>query len=362
MRVMPLAFRTQAMVCLLALVVAAVGCTSSPPAAPPKAQEAKPAAAPQAATPTYKWRFASLVSAEAAIGKGFLKFAELAGKKSGGRINIETFLSGTLASEQAAIQGVLNGTIEMGTASTQNMGGFTKAYYPFDLPYLVTSIDDFMSLTRADVGKELGAQLKKDAGLKALMYGDAGGSPRIVYNTKKRVQVPTDLKGLKIRTTNTPVELGVFKAWGANAVPMPFGELYVALQQGTVDGNHSAYFWMMQGRHEEIVKYASETNDTLGALVVVMSLKLWNQLPADLQQALVAAAREAEDYTAPLTKEEAKGAKQMAISKGVVEGYTLTADEMKLWQDAGKATWDQFFQDGSISKDMVRRIQEAVKK
>ncbi|MBY0533158.1 MAG: TRAP transporter substrate-binding protein, partial [Xanthobacteraceae bacterium] len=138
-----------------------------------------------------------------AIGKGMVKFAELVAAKTGGKVKVETYLAGSLYSERTALEAMVNGSIDFAGASNANWAAFTNALLFMDLPYVFNDEASFRKALDGKVGQVIGDRFEK-AGFKLLMQLDNGGF-RDIVNNRRPIRVPNDLKGLKFRTTASPV-------------------------------------------------------------------------------------------------------------------------------------------------------------
>lgn len=304
-----------------------------------------------------KLSFAFSATPENALAIGYDKFAELVKEKSKGRLIIENHGSGSLAADVKAVEGVKLGTIDIASNASNNMSPFTKAFLFGDLPFIFKSVDSSRKVWDGPIGDRLKAQVEKDMNMKVLMFMNTGGF-RQIGTTKKQVRTPADLVGLKLRATNSPVEIALLKGWGANPTPIAWPEVYTALQQGVVDGEHLHYLWMVDAKHHEVLKYITEINSMLNIHVVVMSLDKFNKLPKDLQDVLIQASKEAEVFEAQVDKQKQEEAKQAVIKAGV-KIYVPTPDEMKLWKDPAIKVWDQV--KDQVPPSMVQEVLDAQK-
>ena len=164
--------------------------------------------------------------------QGVFKFAELLEEKSGGRLHMDVFHSAQLASDRDCIEGMQMNTIQSGIMVGSALAGFTDELLVFDLPFLFESSEQGQLLCDSEVGKEMLASLD-DIGIKGLGFMEYG--MRNITNSKRPINAPEDLKGIKIRTMENQIHMGAFSAMGADPTPMAFGELFTALQQGTID-------------------------------------------------------------------------------------------------------------------------------
>ncbi len=289
-----------------------------------------------------------------AIGKGMLRFAELVGTKSGGSVKVETHLSGSLYNERTALEAVVNGSIDFGGASNANWGAFTNTLLFMDLPYVFNDEASFRRVMQGAVGNEIKARFEKD-GFKLLMVMDNAGF-RDVVNTKRPVKVPADIKGLKMRTTASPVEIAMMRNWGAVTTAIDWGEVYNALGQGVVDGEFVQPVWLAHAKHYEVLKHATEVKAVIGINTLAMRKDRFDKLPAPAQKAILDAAAEANAYSNKIDAEMIEEGRAIAKKLGV-QTYTPTAAEMKLWQSTGRAIWKEF--DAKIDKSLLKLVLDA---
>lgn len=311
-------------------------------------------AAPALAQTTFK--MAHGATPAQAIGKGLLRFAEAVEKHSGGKAKIESHLSGSLYNERTAVEAVINGSIDMGGCSNANWGAFTDALLFMDLPYVFNDYASFQKVMRGGVGDEIRKRFEK-AGFKLLMAMDNGGF-RDVVNNKKPVRVPNDLKGLKMRTTASPVEIAMMRNWGATPTAIDWGEVYNALSAGVVDGEFVQPVWLAHAKHYEVLKYSTEVKAVMGINTLAMRKDKFDAQPVAIQKALLAAAKDGEEYTSKVDAEMLAEGKAVATKLGV-QNYVPTAAEMKQWRSTGRAIWSQF--DAKMDKALLKMVLEAQK-
>ncbi len=181
-------------------------------------------------------RFGHLNNPDHPVSFGVKKFGELLAAKSGGKLKVKEFPASQLGNEmqqQSALQG---GVQEMSAPASTSLAGIVKEFGLIDLPFSVGSFEQADALLDGPLGKALIARLP-EKGLVALGFWDLGF--RNVTNSKRPIARPEDFEGLKIRVIPNPVFLDTFKAFKANPVPMPFAELYGALESKAVDGQEN---------------------------------------------------------------------------------------------------------------------------
>ena len=185
------------------------------------------------------------------------------------------------------------GTLDMSSSSTPNLASFSKDYMAIDLPY-VTSSKYQQNLYKALDEGELGKALDKVAekcGLKTIMFSEYGY--RNFVSATKPLDSVKSLMNLKVRTTDSPVEVAVATELGMNPAPVAWGETYTALQQGTVDAEGNTFSLLNDAKHTEVLKYAMNSEHNYSMHILLMNLDKWNSLSAEQQKIIMDAAHEA---------------------------------------------------------------------
>jgi len=254
-------------------------------------------AAPAAAQT--KFRFAHTIGLGDAQTLATEEFAKKVAQKTNNAIQIELFPAGQLGNDPKVIEGVKLGTIDMGMTGNPFFTSFSPELNVFDLPYLFRDFDHVYKVLDGPIGAEMRRHLEKH-GFKALGGLEIGF--RNVTNNKRPVKVPDDLKGLKIRTTPNPAHLQAFRLMGANPVPMPFTEVYLALKTGTVDGQENPIAHIYASKFHEVQKYMSLTYHAYTSNVVVMNLRKYQELKPEHQKALQEALQEATAWERALNR------------------------------------------------------------
>jgi TRAP-type transport system periplasmic protein len=221
---------------------------------------------------------------------GAKKFAELLDKKTSGKLKARVFPGGQLGQETEVIQNVQSGTIEFTLVGHDPLAQFAPITTILSQPYLFRDHEHAFRLLSGRLGKEIEGALR-ERGLRALAWGDNGA--RVYTNNTRAINAPADLAGLKIRSPQSPVNLAVTKALGGIPIAMPYGEVYTALQQKTIDGQENAVINIYPARLYEVQKYMTMTNHLLSFTVLLMNEQLYGRLPEEQKQAVTAAAAEA---------------------------------------------------------------------
>lgn len=277
-------------------------------------------------------KFGHLNNPDHPVSMGVKRFAELVSAKSGGRLKVQEFPSSTLGNEmqqQSALQG---GVQEMTAPATTSLAGIVKEFGLVDFPFAVANYAQADALLDGPFGQALLAKLP-EKGLVALGYWDLGF--RNVTNSKRPIAKPEDLEGLKLRVIPNPVFLDTFKAFKANPVPMPFAELYGALESKAVDGQENPFAVILSNKFYEVQKYVSATNHVYAANIILVSKRFWDKLSAAEQKIMVDAANETRAYQRQVSRAAAQKAVGELQAKGM-QFNELSAAEQKRMVDVAK--------------------------
>jgi tripartite ATP-independent transporter DctP family solute receptor len=251
---------------------------------------------------------------ESAHGLGAKRFADVVNQKSSGKLKVRVYASGTLGGEVVVASAMQGGTIEMSMMGPGLLTGMDKDFGIFDTPFLFDNFKEADAILDGSVGKKLLEKLPAK-GLIGLSYWDHGF--RLLTNSRRPVAKMEDIQGLKIRVQQIPVFIDTFTTFGANAVPLPFPELYTALETKTVDGQENPFVSIEVTKFYEVQKYASNTRHAYSPLLVLASKKFWDQLSDDERTLLLEAAKQTQPYERETSRSlDAKAAEELK-SKGM---------------------------------------------
>jgi tripartite ATP-independent transporter DctP family solute receptor len=216
-------------------------------------------------------------------------FAREVEKRTGGRYKIQPFYSGSLGAEREATEAVQLGTQELTFTSTGPVPNFVPEVKILDVPFLFRDYAHARAVLDGPIGQEL--LQKFDArGIKALAWGENGF--RHMTNSKRPVNGPEDLKGLKMRTMENPVHVQAYKGFGIIPTPMAFSEVFTALQQGTVDGQENPLSVITSAKFDQVQKYLTLTGHVYSPCVFLMNKESFDKLSAADKTAFLEAAKE----------------------------------------------------------------------
>lgn len=266
------------------------------------------------------------------------KFAELVKEKTKGEVEIEVHF-GSLGAEAALAEAVMSGSVDFGNMAGSNATRFSNAYLIFDLPFLFKNYDDMLNALDGPIGRSAIAQFEKDTGLKVLMPISLG-SGRDIQTRNKQLKVPADIKGLKIRAVATPVDVGTFKAWGANPTPLAdFGQLYTALQQGVLDGEGISIGAVLAAKHYEVIKYILRIDYQMLFTQLFTNQKKFASLKPEHQKAILEAAAETKTWQYAYAKTDLRDKAIRELSGKGVTVYTPTEAEYAQWASIRDQVW-----------------------
>ncbi|HRT30232.1 MAG TPA: TRAP transporter substrate-binding protein, partial [Kiritimatiellia bacterium] len=216
-----------------------------------------------------------------------------------GKATIDLYSGGVLGGETDCLEQVQKGELAMTKVSTAALEAFIPEMKVFSIPFTFRDENHFWTTLNGDIGKKL---LAKGAAqnFQGLCYYDSGD--RNFYSTKKPIRTIDDVKGMKIRVMNSRTAMDMINAMGGSPCPITWGELYTALAQGTVDAAENNPPSFDTSRHFEVCKYFTFTAHQRIPDMVIMSTKVWDTLPQDVQAALQKAADESEIFQRKLWK------------------------------------------------------------
>lgn len=236
---------------------------------------------------------------------GAKQFADLVKERTNGRYQIEIAPAGALGSEREMVEGVQLGTVDMVLTSLGTVGSFVPETLVLDLPFLFNDAAHAREVIDGPVGKSLMEAVGK-RGFQPLAWAE-NGIPGFV-TSKRPIKTADDVKGLKMRTQANEVHTATFEALGAQAVPLGFGEIYTAMQTGTIDGTYMVVPIVVSSNYWQVQKYMTRAPLYYQAAMFLTSPTVWESIsPAD-REIFVQAAKEAGQTTrTAVEKAEAEG-------------------------------------------------------
>jgi tripartite ATP-independent transporter DctP family solute receptor len=280
--------------------------------------------------------------------QGLAAMGKIIEQKTGGRITVKIFPSAQLGSETQTIENTQMGTLDINRVSCAPLSEFSKKIGVLSMPYIFRDYAHFRKALDGPIGGEVGKDLEPK-GLKVLAYYDSGA--RSFYNTKRPINTPDDLKGLKIRTQKSQIMLDLVNTLGANATPMSFEEVYTSLQTGVIDGAENNAPSYLSTNHYEVAKFYSLNEHARVPDVVLISMKTWNRLsPAD-RKIVADAAKESEKVQSELWAKYEKD----ALEKVKVAKCKINVPDQAPFREKVKPLYEKYKPQFG---DLIERIQE----
>jgi tripartite ATP-independent transporter DctP family solute receptor len=203
-------------------------------------------------------------------------------------LKVSLFPEGVLGDQKALMEATKVGSIDIAVVASQVSQQLVPEHGIFGLPFVWIKYDDWLKFLQGPIVAELGKKMEAH-GLKVLTFADGGALA--VLNSKRAVKTPDDMKGLKLRVMQDPMQVDMIKAMGAIPVPMGTPEVYTAIQQGQIDGNATGPQLLWALKNHEVAKHLSFTNHGRASGVVIMNLKKWNSLTPEQKSAVEAGAK-----------------------------------------------------------------------
>jgi TRAP-type transport system periplasmic protein len=273
-------------------------------------------------------------------------FAKEVEARTKGRIKVQPFYSGSLGGERESIEAVQLGTQELTFTSTGPVPNFVPEARILDIPFLFRDKAHARAVLDGAIGQEMLAKFEAK-GFKALAWGENG--VRHMTNSKRAVNAPEDLKGLKMRTMENPVHIAAYKGFGIVTTPMAFPEVFTALQQGTVDGQENPLSVIMAAKFEQVQKHLSLTGHVYSPAIFLMNKAAFDKLSAEDKTNFIEAAKVAvkanrgrvdEDDSKGVTELRAKGMQVIEVDKSKFVN-ALAPVNVEFEKQFGKANLDR---------------------
>jgi tripartite ATP-independent transporter DctP family solute receptor len=301
-------------------------------------------------------RFGYGLNEQSNQGRAVKVFQQEVEKLSGGKMKVRAFGAASLGPDVQMQQALIGGAQEMMVGSTATLVGITKEMALWDTPFLFNNTKEADAVLDGPVGEKVKAKLA-EKGLVGLVYWENGF--RNLTNSKRSVTKLEDLNGVKLRVMQNAVFLDSFKALGANVVPLPFPELFPALETGAVDGQENPFNTILSSKFYEVQKYLSVTNHVYSPWIVLVSKKWWDGLSKDEQKVLMDAAKKSRDFERQDTRAEADKALADLKGKGMQINQLSPAEANRMREklaavNAGIAA--------NVGEDLWKETQAAVAK
>ena len=286
------------------------------------------------------------------VSVGMDHFAKVVAEKTQNRIKPKVYHSAQLGNQDAAIQQMQLGALDFAVFNFIPLNNIIPETLAATLPFVFRSVTHLHGVMDGPIGDDIGkAMLGKN--MVAVAYYDSGS--RSFYNSKKPVRTPDDLKGMKIRVQSSDLHVELMRAFGANATPIPFGEVFTSLQSGVVDGAENNWPSYENTRHYEVAKHYTLNEHTMAPEVFAVSKITWDRMSAADQAVIKDAARESATLQRKLWAQREIDARKKVEAGGA---QVIEIADKAPWIAAAKPVIDKFGADPKV-KALVERIMAA---
>jgi len=270
---------------------------------------------------------------------GALAFAKYVNEKTKGEIEVQVFPLGQLGGERSMTEQVQAGTLHMTAVTAGVLANFVPEMGIIELPFIYPSRETAYKMLD---DKDIRDRFYKYCDPKGFIFiGYTENEFRDITNSKRAIRKPEDLKGLKIRVIESPLFIDTFKTLGANPTPLPFPEIYNALQQKVIDAQDNPIYTSILMKFTEVNKFATLTNHILTECPVVVNKKFWNSLTPEQQKIF----KEASDVQIKVNRDNNAKNRVEAVGKAKAQGVDvviLTAAERAAFKAAVKPVHDKY--------------------
>lgn len=276
---------------------------------------------------------------------------KLVAERSKGKMGVKVYASGALGTEKDTIEQLRIGALDMTRINVAPLNSVVPETIVAALPFLFRDTAHMRKVLDGPIGEEI-LKAMESQGLVGLAFYDSGS--RSFYTVKKPIKSLSDMKGMKVRVQQSDLFVAMIQALGANATPMPYGEVYTALKTGIVDAAENNWPSYESSRHFEAAKYYNLSEHSLVPEMLVFSKKVWDTLPKEDQALLRAAARESVPHMRKLWDEREVKSRQVVEKAGI---QVVTLANKKEFVDAMAPVYAKFAADPKLAA-LVKRIQE----
>ena len=301
-------------------------------------------------------KFANQNAAGHPIVLGMERFKDIVEKTSGGKIKVNVFPGGALGSDQANVSAIQGGALEMASMNSGIFANQVKEFAIFDFPFMFGSSKEADAVVDGAFGKKLHAKLE-EKGIVGLGYYELGF--RHISNSKRPIHKVEDLDGLKLRVIPNPINVDWVKALGANPTPLPFPELYAALEQKAVDGQENPVATINGAKLYEVQKHLVLTGHQYNPQSVIISKKFWDRLSAAEQKIIGDAVAESAKYQREQSR-KLEASILDNLKKNGMQVSQLSDAEMAKLRDKMRPVTAKY--GVTVGQDLVKEVQAEIEK
>ena len=275
------------------------------------------------------------------------EFAKRANAKLGGQAKVVVFGSSQLGGDKELLQKLKLGTVDIALPSTV-MSSEADLFGVFEMPYLVKD-RAHMRRIESEVFWQSLAPTAEAKGLKVIAVWENGY--RHITNSKRPINTPADLQGIKLRVPEGKWRVKMFQAYGANPSPMKFSEVFTALQTGVMDGQENPFTQIYSAKFQEVQKYLTLTGHVYTPAYATVGSKKWASLPADVRGTLEAVAKETQSFV----YDKAARDDEELLGKIKAAGVQVNTPNKDAFIAASKPVYEDFAKEVKGAKEVIDR-------
>jgi len=298
------------------------------------------------------WRGWNTHPADYPNGRGMDRFTELVAQRTNNRIRMRTYHSATLGQQDEAIQQMRLGSIDFANFNLSPLNNIAPATQVVTLPFLFRDVAHTHRVMDGPIGDDIARDLEA-VGIVALAWYDSGA--RSIYNRVRPIRAPEDVRGMKIRVQTSDLWIDLMRAMGANPTPLPFGEVYTALQSGVVDGAENNWPSYESTRHFEVARHYTTTEHSNVPEVLAVSRQRWQRLNEQDRIILRDAARESARFQRELWAERERVSRERVIAGGA---QVVDLTDRSAWAALMEPVYAKYASAPRLA-ELVRRIRDA---
>jgi tripartite ATP-independent transporter DctP family solute receptor len=275
------------------------------------------------------------------------EFAKRANGKLGGKAKVVVYGSSQLGGDKELLQKLKLGTVDLALPSTV-MSSEADLFGVFEMPYLVKDRNHMQRIEKDVFWKTL-APAAEAKGLKVIAVWENGY--RHITNSKRPINSPADLQGIKLRVPEGKWRVKMFQTYGANPSPMKFSEVFTALQTGVMDGQENPFTQIYSAKFQEVQKFLSLTGHVYTPAYVTAGTKKWASLPADVRKTLEDTAKETQSF---VYGKAAKDDEEL-LAKIKSAGVQVNTPNKEAFIAASKPVYEEFAKEVKGAKEVIER-------
>jgi tripartite ATP-independent transporter DctP family solute receptor len=275
------------------------------------------------------------------------EFAKRANAKLGGKAKVVVYGSSQLGGDKELLQKLKLGTVDIALPSTV-MSSEADLFGVFEMPYLVKDREHMKRIEKEVFWKSLAPAAEKK-GLKVIAVWENGY--RHITNSKRPINKPADLQGIKLRTPEGKWRVKMFQTYGANPSPMKFSEVFTALQTGVMDGQENPFTQIYSAKFQEVQKFLSLTGHVYTPAYATVGARKWATLPKDVRSTLEAVAKDTQGF---VYQQAAKGDEEL-LGKLKSAGMQVNTPDKNAFIAASKPVYEDFAKEVNGAKQVIDR-------